>query len=174
MKGQGEISNSRGLYSSEIDAYMKKHPEYLGTVASDKISDLNPNGERNAFIVNLDKSNEPGSHWISLFISSRDDERSVEYFDSFGKDPPANISRGIKKFVDKMNTPTKLLMKINKVKHQFEDTASCGLHAINFLEKRIKGISFAEASGFINLKKLQMAKYEKEALKIEKRFKDYI
>ena len=170
----GKVSDGRGLFNYEIEAYMKKYPEFLGVVPSDKVSELKPNGDRIAFIVNLDNSGEPGSHWVSVFVSNDPFERSVEYFDSFGNDAPADIKNGIRQLVKKMNTNFQLLFKVNRVQHQFNDTASCGLHAINFLEKRIIGIPFVDATGFTDLKKFQMKKREKEVEQIEEKFNEFI
>lgn len=43
-----------------------------------------------AFIFNLDKHNEPGSHWVSLFVDI--DNQFIYYFDSVGQEiPPKSI-----------------------------------------------------------------------------------
>ena len=54
---------------------------YRGVYASDTL----PDDLTGLFVVNLDPRHEPGTHWISIYISA--DRRRGEYFDSFGMRP---------------------------------------------------------------------------------------
>tara|TARA_B100001013_G_scaffold141301_1_gene83423 strand:+ start:959 stop:1408 length:450 start_codon:yes stop_codon:yes gene_type:complete len=69
-----------GSNNFELDRVGKKllGKKYIGTYASDKI----PRDKQGYFIVNLDKSNQKGSHWVGVV---RDSEGAV-VFDSFGRD----------------------------------------------------------------------------------------
>jgi len=167
----GDGVREDGMYDSQIQEIMKKHPEFKGVIAADEIMKLS-SAKKMAFIINTDTSNGPGLHWTSCFIDCSPNVRSIEYFDPFGSAPPTMFNRDIKKLVKKINPETMLLYKVNKVKQQDVTTNTCGLHAMNFLQKRLDGKSFIEATGYSpNKPKDQSEKYEKE---VEKKFDKYM
>ena len=45
--------------------------------------DLLPSRQTGSYVINLDKHDQPGSHWVAVY----DDGEKVEYFDSFGFPP---------------------------------------------------------------------------------------
>lgn len=61
-----------------------------GVYASDQIGRPKKAG---AYIINLDSSDEPGSHWVGLYIFNDFSRRSL-LFDSFGR-PTAEILPGL-------------------------------------------------------------------------------
>ena len=82
---------------------------YLGTFSSDELPKVAQeiiemkNGKesyknRISFILNLDNSKGKGTHWVAVFIDPSFD-RSLEYFDSFGKPPTENFMKNIKKLL---------------------------------------------------------------------------
>ena len=48
-----------------------------------------------SMIINFNKSNEPGSHWIGLFISFP----NAYYFDSYGMPPLPEVKQYLDKFI---------------------------------------------------------------------------
>ena len=62
----------------ENDFYAKKY--YLGTVAIDQLPQYFK--YPSCFIVNNQKSNQPGQHWIAIYFGKN---RKAEFFDSFGQ-----------------------------------------------------------------------------------------
>jgi len=74
------------LYTTQILALMKNDyclkPYFIGVYPSDMLPRVKslPMG----FIVNVDGSSEPGSHWLSIFISR---SGLGYFFDSFGRRP---------------------------------------------------------------------------------------
>ena len=69
-------------YLSELQGHGKKlfGVKFKGVYPSDKIprlNDLQP-----YCILNLDKSNEPGSHWVAL---CKTEDRNCIFYDSFGR-----------------------------------------------------------------------------------------
>nr|DAC81300.1 TPA_asm: adenain [Ladona dragonfly adintovirus] len=65
------------------DHRIKDH--FRGVFASDQL----PNSPKfGIYIINLDPSNLPGSHWVAAHILNKD---KVEYFDSYGL-PPLKLS----------------------------------------------------------------------------------
>ena len=82
-------------------------------------------------IFNLDKHDEPGSHWVASYIDHN--QKEVYYFDSVGLKPPPEIDN----FNNKVVTQAKDLgytynYKINPNGHQKKDT-ECGIYCINFI-----------------------------------------
>jgi hypothetical protein len=89
-----------------------------------------------AFIVNLDPSDSPGSHWVSLYFSK---QGVCEYFDSYGRRP----NRQLLEFIS-ANAKSYIY---NNICVQELWTTSCGQMCLYFLVWRCRGITF---KGIIN------------------------
>lgn len=160
----GKGVKDEGMWDYEIENFMKKYPHFKGVISADEIKTIEPD-KKVAFVMNTANRDEPGEHWVSVFINTDKNSRSVEYFDpfgQFGKRPSKKTLRDLQYLIDKINPPTKLLLKVNQVKQQNLRSNTCGLHAINFLIKRINGKSFIEATGYEPGKLHKSAKYERE------------
>lgn len=117
-------------------------------------------------VFNTDPSDQPGKHWISMFVDMRpNDPRlwEINYFDSFGNAPLApEIIRLVKvletqianEIVKKHNvelTSVKVIKKLNcsnkictsKARHQFNDS-ECGVYCIHFIVQRLMGVTWEE------------------------------
>ena len=113
------------------------------------------------FITNLDKHDEPGSHWTSTFIiiDENSDSFGAYYYDSVSKKIPKMIYDfllTIKNQCKVIYPNKKFQIKYNKKQHQFKNT-ECGMFSIiyqlrwlNLLSKN-KDKKFNE---FINNKNL--------------------
>jgi hypothetical protein len=66
-------------------------------------------------VFNLDKHNEPGTHWISLFISIY--KGSIFFFDSYGNNPNKEISTFIHRVRKMINN---LFLKNPKILHKVD------------------------------------------------------
>jgi hypothetical protein len=138
-----------GLYNSQIFDMMKKYPQFAGVIARDQIDLIKPYLKKNkyvGFVINLDKSDQKGSHWNSILIDYRPSigSQSVEYYDSFGRKMPKDIEDNLKKII---NPYLILRKKENRIQKQNDSSSNCGFFAMNFLEKRFKGEDFKKASG---------------------------
>jgi len=73
------------MNTAEIQCILKRNNvtkyQFGGVFARDCLPLL---AKHKAYIVNLDKMNENGSHWISIYF---DKNRRGEYFDSYGLPP---------------------------------------------------------------------------------------
>jgi hypothetical protein len=86
-------------------------------------------GKRKIGIVfNLDKHNEPGSHWVSLFIDA--DDRFIFYFDSANSRIPAQIHTLIERIQEQSSRKYKYYR--NAVSHQYT-TTECGVYSMFFI-----------------------------------------
>ena len=169
FKGEGgEKNQDNALYNHEIEKIMKPYKKYgfQGAITVDKLSDLTPK-KRMSFIMNLDKSTQPGSHWVAVNIDALND-KSVEYYDSFAEEPPESFMRDLKDLIRKIKPDTYLKMKINRIKEQDNDSSTCGWHSMKFLLNRYRGIDFKEATPYSDVKKA-----EKDALKLRDKYKKF-
>ena len=87
-------------------------------------------------VLNLDKHNEPGSHWVSLFccLDPSSVQYGVCYFDSGASKPPALVRKFLKTIYDELGSPKEFVKKYNTKRKQFQGT-ECGVFSILFLEK---------------------------------------
>ena len=90
-----------------------------------------------AAIFNTDPHDEPGQHWISLFVDLRKGE--ICYYDSAGDPPPDEIRKLLNRFKEegdiyfkKSGRNKKVVIKINRKKHQKGGT-ECGVYGLTFI-----------------------------------------
>ena len=105
------------------------------------------NGEHNIGVIfNMDKHNEPGSHWTAMYIELIPCCRktpSIYYFDSIGKKAPKQVMDLVDKLQDQYKSIKGKNMDYlyNDVKHQQGNT-ECGIYCLHFLETMLKGTEF--------------------------------
>jgi hypothetical protein len=90
-------------------------------------------------VFNLDKHNEPGSHWIALFVNIPKAE--INYWDSYAISPPNEVEALMDKLVkqgSKLSKPIKFKKQINKVRHQYKGS-ECGVYSCNFIIQQLEG-----------------------------------
>ncbi len=96
-------------------------------------------------IFNLDKHNQSGSHWVSLFINLNPKSKNygIYYYDSNGMNPHIQIRKFINDIINdnKKINKKKLEIYINKIKHQKENS-ECGMFSLFFMDQCLKNISF--------------------------------
>jgi hypothetical protein len=90
-----------------------------------------------AVVFNLDKHNESGSHWVSLFIDL--DEKFIMYFDSAGD----KIKKEFQALVDRILSQAKELdihleYDTTHVEHQRGNT-ECGMYSLYFIISLLTG-----------------------------------
>ena len=120
---------------------------HIRVIPSDRVKDLKLDRlGRLAFIMNLDDSSQPGSHWVSANIDS-EHGKFIEYYDSLGNKPTKDFLQQVKTLVGTSKSLLKL--KTNRIADQSINSSNCGYFAVKFLKDRItNGQSFAQASGF--------------------------
>ena len=81
-----------GLFNFDIIRLVQhlKIPDFRGVFMRDTLPDK-PR-EKECGILNLNKSSEPGSHWVAFF---KDGDKRI-YFDSFGQVVPSELSKYLK------------------------------------------------------------------------------
>ena len=96
---------------------------FKGVSAVNQLPSKSKNG---IFIVNLDPSHKPGSHWVAIEINCNKKSCNNYYFDSYGL-PPSNFK--IKRLLGKRYT-------FNKKKLQHFLSTACGQWCLYFLLRR--------------------------------------
>lgn len=137
------------LRTQDINAVLQQYQEFdksfkfIGALPSDFYTQVKGNYHQIPFykhvaiVFNLDKHNQPGSHWTALFIDNT--RKSIEYFDSAGKPP----NKYIRIFIDYIQ---KVILKnyqfmYNTIVHQRKNS-ECGIYAIYFVIQRLLGSPF--------------------------------
>lgn len=105
-------------------------------------------------IFNLDKHNQSGSHWVSLFVNLNEKNKNYGcyYYDSNGKSAPYEVKNFVSKLIkDRLEISNKSMeFHENNVKHQNENS-ECGMFSLYFMDQCLKNISF---QNFISKKNL--------------------
>jgi len=113
-----------------LDIYNKlKHFKcFNGVFPRDKL----PNAKNGVIIINTDKSNQPGEHWVAVAVNN---EEPSEYFDSFGLPPLYNE---ITEYLGQGNygwfNNTSTLQSLN--------STTCGNYCVLFATLRCRGYKF--------------------------------
>ena len=91
-------------------------------------------------IFNLDKHNQPGSHWVAVFLDIK--KNRIYYFDSYGDKTPGRIMNFIKDIQSQgLELRRKIKFSENKTRHQYSNS-ECGMYCIHFIIRMVKGDSF--------------------------------
>lgn len=93
-------------------------------------------------VFNLDKHNQPGSHWVAMHCSVPNGE--ICYWDSYGMQPNPEVvilMNRLQKQADKLGYNMEI--KVNNVRHQYKNS-ECGVYCIYFLTSLLEGKTFEE------------------------------
>ena len=88
-----------------------------------------------AIIFNLDKHDEPGSHWVCAFIDYP--KKAAYYFDSYGLPPPKEIVT----FLERCKEQGCETVLYNDIRHQRKDS-ECGMYCLYVIICLLKGNDF--------------------------------
>lgn len=93
-----------------------------------------PNKKRIGVIFNLDKHDEPGSHWVALYVDLP--AGIIFYFDSTGEDIPPPIHALVGRLVKQAAALTPPIMLVrhtnHPTEHQMKNT-ECGVYCLFFI-----------------------------------------
>jgi len=146
---------SAWLSTKDINAILQQYELltnsflFLGAQPSDfyKLAKIDYNTLRRfkiiGLVLNLDSHYKAGSHWVALVIDNR--IKSIEYFDSVGRNPNKNIQSYIN--VLKTQFPN-YVVRVNKEKHQYKNS-ECGVYSVYYIVQRILGKTFEEITKHI-------------------------
>jgi hypothetical protein len=106
------------------------------------INNLGNKHNRFGLVLNLDKHNEPGSHWVAIYcnLNPKKENYGIYYYDSVASSP----NKKVLEFMNKIKTQTgnnKFQVKYNRIQKQFQNT-ECGMFSIIFLTQCLKHVPF--------------------------------
>ena len=184
LRPEGPRLTNEWLSNVDINKVMAQYEnkyykfKYLGTVPSDfeEISYnnidkldferlLNKKKYKLGMVINLDKSNQKGSHWVSLYVNLR--RKQIYFFDSVGHDPLKRIynfmnkiyksftNEDIKRELINKKNQNDFDIRINKIQHQ-EGDSECGVYSMNFIIRLLRGETFDEITNNITKDKNMM------------------
>ncbi len=87
-------------------------------------------------ILNLDPHYKGGSHWVGLFIDL--DKKEVNYFDSYGMQPPKQIARFMRSLTLQDSS---LKLQSNGRRFQYKGS-ECGVYSMVFVISMLAGFPF--------------------------------
>lgn len=104
----------------------------------DLIQHINEGKTKFGIVFNLDKHDQPGSHWVSLFIDL--DDEYVFYMDSVGDPVPNEIQVFVNRVIKQALQANKHLhfYENSPMQHQTGDT-ECGVYSLYFIITMLTG-----------------------------------
>lgn len=132
-----KYSDFKALVTTPIDFDTR----VLGKCVESKLCDFSLDSEykngkkRFGAVFNLDKHNQPGSHWVSLFVSIPD--AAIVFFDSALGGVPKEIGVFVKRIQNQAKAINiDLKFYTNVTEHQKGDT-ECGMYSIYFITEML-------------------------------------
>jgi hypothetical protein len=106
---------------------------------------------RFAMILNLDRHDQSGSHWVALYCNMYPKRKNfgIYYYDSVGYSPSKEVATFMQDMekqaheVFSARLAKRFAMRYNKIQKQFEDT-ECGVFSEVFLTQILKDVPFDE------------------------------
>lgn len=153
---------------TEIKKYLKSKASpkhiFIGVVASDELPRvdlkkvLTSPADAMFLVVNTGTRQSGGSHWIAIYFDLK--RKTIEHYDPLGNPPEGLILRWMKELERqnaKLKIKEKFQFKVNRVivqgiyykeKGKTKPDIACGIYAMSFIQRRMGGETFKDASGF--------------------------
>lgn len=117
--------------TSFINKTLENVSTFLGTFACDKLTLLPKTDSLVSIIVNLDKAEDPGSHWTALSIKRKGHDQNCYFYDPLGSPCTNNY---ILQIVKRYNP-----LQYNKQQIQAITSRYCGIYCVAFVLFMDKG-----------------------------------
>ena len=116
--------------------YLKITPEvFRGVISRDQIALIDREASPSYYIVNLNDSTQPGSHWVVIHVKSTSKKcEPIEYFDSFGLNAPNEVVE--------LSHTLGLNYIYNSTQYQDLNSVLCGYWCLYFVNESRKGRSY--------------------------------
>ena len=114
--------------------YYKNEPQFNGVYSRDNLPGMIKKG---AYVINLDKYNDIGTHWFALYLHN-----NCIYFNSFGVE---HIPNEIKQFIGNKDIIS------NKFRLQAYDSIMCGYFCIAFIDFMLAGKTLLQFTNLFSL-----------------------
>lgn len=148
--------------NNKIKSLKRQKSMIINVYAADRLPrrNLNLNANNYFLIANDSPSTSSGTHWLAFFLSRKNNQNIIEYFDSYGFSPYKNnyFTRFLQRFGNKIIYNKKML--------QSPFSTKCGKYCICFLHHKSTNKSMAS---FV---KLFSSNFSDNDKKIEKMYKE--
>lgn len=139
---EDKIKDFKSLGAMPIDFYEVNY----SNIQNINLHDLyNKNIRKLGLVLNTDKHNESGSHWIALYAEfDKNKTTYIYFFDSYGTRPNnyvQNFINILKDFGESIGN--KVVIDYNKKQHQ-KGGSECGMYCLYFIINMAKGANFEE------------------------------
>ena len=102
-------------------------------------------------VFNLDAHDEPGSHWVALYVQLKENTDSVNppgayFYDSYGTLPVKEIQILMKRLKSQYNVlhpKKKFILNYNKIRHQYKNS-ECGVYSTHFIIQLLENTKFLD------------------------------
>lgn len=101
---------------------------YNGILSSNELKLVDKNRE-SIYIVNIDPSHMPGSHWVVIYVNTN----YCEFFDSLGNEP-STYNKHFKDFISNYE-----MITFSKNKLQSKTSTKCGMYCIYYCYYKARG-----------------------------------
>lgn len=139
---EDKIPGFKSLGAVPIDFY---EINYTGIQDINLKELYNKNIRKLGLVMNTDKHNQSGSHWIALYCEfDKNDTTYIYFFDSYGTRPNKYVQEYInllKAFGESLGN--KVVIDYNKKQHQ-KGGSECGMYCLYFIINMADGASFNE------------------------------
>jgi len=122
------------MNTSDIYALLNGVNCLIGVYARDKLPRY-VNQRPAALIVNIDRQDQPGEHWVTIYFNTNG---TVDYFDSFGL-PPLHVD-----FYRFMERNAGQEMRYSPITLQHIIASTCGLYCVFYVQDRCSGMTHCD------------------------------
>ena len=118
-------TNRKGIKKIRILNFLKCSPHFIGCFAENELNDISVTSFPSYLIVNIDQSNMPGSHWLSIGVF----RNKIEVFDALGfklfnwSRVPCNMLNFLHKF-----SQSRKIITLKQI--QGDNSTLCGYYSI--------------------------------------------
>jgi len=104
----------------------------------------NKNKNKLGIIYNLDRHDQPGSHWVAVYLDF--EKCKIMYFDSTGSSPPDILVKYLNKlkqecenyYTENLNKKKNINIYVNNTQFQY-GTSECGVFSMYFILNNLQG-----------------------------------
>jgi hypothetical protein len=128
-----------GVYPVDFATKTREGSCVIRKMCTFTLGDFINSGKRKfGMVINLDRHDQSGSHWVALYASFTNKNFCMVYYDSAGREPPESVKdfmRDVKKQVDELlyhDFGREFKTYFNEVPYQKKNT-ECGMFSMVFL-----------------------------------------
>ena len=120
----------KGLTNHDLESFLSPDTKLFSIISDDEVEQIDPKIQK-YYIVNLDLSRGPGTHWIALGIF----RETIEFFDPLGCEVLnwPNLPVGLLKFLFRASFK-KTIVRIERL--QSDKSVQCGLYCVFYIMHR--------------------------------------